>query len=676
MASVNLDPRSRLTGLLATALTILFLIVVQAHHFHDRPYRQDEAWTVDYALDNIERVGFIPHISQIFWLLAPENFIQDIWVHSFGHHENVVRFGSTLITVLALAIFARLAHDLFGQHAAWLALVLLGTYSMFVYFSHEARPYSILAFGAVGFQWALLRFVRSPSAKRWILAFLMATVPTYAHIFTVVVIIAQMICVLVFVKWDRERYRRGLILFLCIAVSVGYRIYLNYIDRGGVIHYNVKTSWKGLQTLYEWLRANPEILALLLLTGGLGVFLGSLAYSLLGRSGNPVSALDSQLPRPTAMDKLMRFPALWREGWLVLSGLLMLGIPLLANAYVPSLTPRNLLILAPTLALVAVVSLRHMPRYLQLLIVFFFCVPFVTQFRSLGGNAGYWELATYIEERIEADEDRLLIVAGQAWELIPINYFLQERTDSGLSEQDIFSVSWDNPAEDSYAPPSFLLEHWATGLAEGDWERLRSFLGESERIWVIKGELNQGGLNMLSQLSSEYSIYTAVDFPGETYYHPLEVLEYRRQPASITEPLWRFGDAFNLLAWRLNEDHIAKPCSTITVDSWWSPTQASAGLYSSTLVLVGEDGQGVVNADNVPGGAYLTSIWQPGQRYFDERELLIPCDLAEGEYSLVLGMYQLPAEAGDPVENLPVFTAAGEPSGRTYEYLTTLTVRP
>ncbi len=430
-----------------------------------------------------------------------------------------------------------------------------------------------------------------------------------------------------------------------------------------------------MQTLYDWLRANPEILALLLLAGGAVVFLVKLFCLVLGRADAALLVPDVLLPRPTLLDRRMRFPALWREGWLILSGLLMLGIPLLVNVYVPSLTPRNLLILAPTLALIAVISLRHMPRYLQFLIVFFFCVPFVTQFRSLSGNAGYWDLTTYIEERMVAGQDRLVIVAAQPWEVIPINYFLQHRMAFALNEQDIFSVSWRSPAEEPLAPPSFLAEHSASGLAEGDWERLRDFLGDSERVWVIKGNMNKGGQNMLAQLESEFSVYSVIDFPGETYYRALEVLEYRRQPDSISEPLWRFGDAFNLLAWRLNGGHIVQPCRPISVDTWWSLAQETTSLYSSTLALVGEDGQGVANADDSPGGAYLTSIWQSGQHYFDERELLVPCDLAEGEYSLVLGMYQLPAEAGDPVQNLPVYTAAGEPTGRRYEYLTTLTVR-
>ena len=675
MTSVNSDPRRRLSALILFAITTVFLIVVQSHHFHDRPYRQDEAWVVQFALENIERVGLISHTSQMFRQLTPENFIQDIWVNFFGHHENIVRFGSTLLTVFALAMFARLAGDLFDLRSAWLALVLLGTYPIVVYYTHEARPYAVLVCGTIGFQWALLRFIRQPKAMRACLALILAAVPTFVHPFMVAVLVAQAICVLVFVKWDRELYRRGLWLYALIAVVSLYRVYLNFADRGGVIRYNVFSTWDGVLTLYEHFRANPESLGLLLVAGGLLLFLVNLAGDLLGNSaGTPWSAAESH-ERPTALERRMRFPNHWLAGWLILSAVIMFGLPFIVNTFVPSMTPRNLLILAPTLVLIAVMALRQMPLHLQLLALLFFCVPFVSQFRSFTGNAGYWEMASYIEERFDPVEDRVLIAAGQSWESIPINYFLRERTGLSLSQEDIFSISWNNPAEDPFAPPGYLTDNWAAGLNPGDWERLQAFLGGSDGVWVIKGKPGQGAKNMLDRLASEFSLYTAVDFPGETYYLPLEVLAYRRPPAASAEPLWRFGDAFNVLSWRLNDDHTLQPCATISVDTWWSLAQESTGLYSSTLVLVGEDGLGVSNADDAPGGAYLTSIWQQDQLYFDERELLIPCDLAEGDYPLILGMYQQPAEAGDPVENLPVYTAQGEATGRRHQYLTTLRVR-
>ena len=137
---------------------------------------------------------------------------------------------------------------------------------------------------------------------------------------------------------------------------------------------------------------------------------------------------------------------------------------------------------------------------------------------------------------------------------------------------------------------------------------------------------------------------------------------------------WRFGADINLLSWRLNGDHRVQPCAQVSVDTWWSTERALDELYSSTLVIAGADGQGVANADNVPGGVYLTSIWQPAQLYFDERTLTIPCELPAGEYPLLLGMYVVPREADETLTVLPVHTAAGEPTGRQYEYLTTLVV--
>lgn len=663
MNASNPGSRSPAFALLLPALTIVFLIAVQAWHFHDRAYRQDEAWVVHYGLLNIERVGIVQHALQIFSQLAPENVLQDVWVHLFGHTERIVRFLSTLITAITLALFYRLAADLFNRRAAWLALALLGSYSVFVFYTHEARPYAALALGAVGFQWALLRFIKRPDRARGATALLFGVVPFYLHPFILYVFIAQLICILVFVRRDRDLYRRGIALFVILALLIGVRAWVNFENRDGVITYSIESSWRGVEELYDHFRANPEILGLFFFFGGVAALLSKLANQFRGRS-----AADAR----SSLDRRMRFVDGWREGWLVLSLVVMVGLALWVNASAPSLTPRNLLIAAPTLALIAVVALRAMPLQAQALALLFFCLPFVTQFRSHNGNAGYWELAASIDENYQPDRDRLVVVAAQAWEWIAINYFLQERTDIGIVADDIFIVSWEPQDKDSFGPAAIDEGRYAHGFADDDWGRLSDFLGERERLWVITGNPYIGGQNLLDAIDGAYTLYQTVDFPGETYYRALEVRQYRRHPGS-TDPLWRFGDDINLLSWRLNGAHQARPCQTISVDTWWSTDSDLERLYSSTLVLADAEGQGVINADNVPGGIYLTSIWQPGRPYFDTRQLTIPCDLAEGAYALLLGMYALEAD-GAPVSNLPVYTSFGEPTGRDYEYLTTLIV--
>jgi len=653
---MNASHPAKLLALLMPALIILFLIAVQAHHFHSRIYRQDEAWVVHYALENIERVGLVNHILQIFHKLPPGDVLQDIWVHLFGHIENIVRYFSTLTTALTLAMFYRLAADLFDKRTAHLALILLGTLGIFVYYTHEARPYAALAFGTVGFQWALLRFIRRPSRRRAILTLLLAVVPFYQHPFLLYVYAAQLICILVFVRWNRELYRRGAALFGALALLIALRAYLNFFERSGIIRYHTETSLRGLSELYDYFKFVPEALGLFLLLGGFAIFLGKI--------------VERVRSRKAAADPLMRFGGLWREGWVILSLMVMVALALLVNLAVPHVTPRNLLIAAPYLALIAAIALRRMHWQAQALALLFFCLPFALQFRPLNSNAGYWELANYIEQTYDPDQGRLVVMAPRIWQWIPIKYFLDERTHLGLSDSDIFYVTLE-PQENDFAPQSLDESQFAFDRRGSHLQRLQTYLGERDKLWVIRasGEPDEGGDRVTEWIETGYSLYQAVDFPGENYYRALEVLEYRRHPDDAVA--WvRFGDDVILTDWRLNDSVEVVPGQTISVDTWWATDAPLDVMLSSTLVIADQNGQGISHADDAPGGVYLTSIWRPGQLYFDERHLTIPDHIEAGEYPLLLGLYDFQV-----VENLPVKTAAGDATGNDLQYLTTLTVR-
>ena len=656
MTITTLNTRSRFLTLLLPAATVLFVIVVQAHHFHDRPYRQDEAWVVHYALENIERVGLLNHVLQIFYLVPPENVLQDIWVHLFGHIENIVRYFSTLVTAITLALYFRLAADLYDRRTAWVSLAVLGSYSVFTYYCHEARPYAALVLGAVGFQWALLRFIRRSKRSNACLVLVLGVAPFYIHPFIIYVFAAQLICILVFVHWNRDLYRRGAYLFVALALLIGMRAWINFSDRSGVIKYNIESSLQGLIEVVDHFRFNPETLGFFLLAVGVVGILSKLAHT-----------------RTITDDSTMRFAWAWREGWLLLSLLSMVVMTFTVNAFVPSLTPRNLLIASPYLALIVAIALRRFPLHAQLIALIFLIVPFVTQFRSHNGNAGYWELADYVGRHYERDRDRLMIITEQAWEWIAINYFLKERTGIPFTDDDIFYMGWEGGDKDRFVPVAIEEGNFVTGLAKGDWRRLQPWLGDYEKLWIIRTRDFIGGRNMIDAIESEYTLYGTIDFPGETYYTAIEVLQYRRHPADL-QTLWRYGEDFNLLSWRLNDDYQVQACQTISVDSWWSISNETDTLYSSTLVIVDGDGQGAASSDNVPGGVYLTSIWQPGRPYFDERQLAIPCNLAAGEYPLLLGLYELTPDENSAVQNLEVVTAEGEATGRHLEYLTTITV--
>lgn len=642
------NPLSKFASLALPALAILFLVAVQAYHFQARPYRQDEAWVVHLALENIERVGLVNYLLQIFYKLPPENFMQDLWVHLFGHIENIVRWLATLTTALTLAMFYRLAADLFDRQTGRLALILLGTLSVFVYYTHEARPYAALAFGAVGFPWALLRFIRRPSRRHAALTLLLGVLPFYQHPFMLYVYAAQLVCILAFVRWNRELYRRAAALFGTLGLLIALRAYFNFSERSGAIDYITETSWRGLTELYDHFKFNPEALGLFLILGGLAVFLGSLVNS-----------------RTMPLDPRMRFGRAWREGWPILSLLVMVGLAMLVNLFAPSLTPRNLLMAAPCLALIAAIALRRMHWPAQILALLFFCAPFVLQFRPHNGNAGYWELADYIEENYDPQRGRLAITAPRAWQWIPIKYFLDERTALGLSDSDIFYVT--PQGQEPFAPRNPHESLVARDARGSHLQRLQAYLGERDKLWVIRAGIrpDKGIERVIEWIESGYSLYRAIDFPGEGYYRALEALEYRRHPENA-EAAARFGDDISLISWRLNDSVQVQPCQDISLETWWTVDAPLDALYSLTLVIANQSGQGISQADGAPGELYPTSIWQPGQRYFDERILTVPCDIEAGEYALLLGLYDV---LQDEIRNLPVKSTGG-----ALLYLTTIHV--
>lgn len=638
---------SNLFSILIPALLILFVLSVQAHHFHDRAYRQDEAWVVHYAVENIQRVGFFNHIMQIFRFLPPENVLQDVWVYLFGHVEPIVRFFSTLTTFITLAVFYRLVSDLFDKQTGRIAVILLGTLSMFVFYTHEARPYAALAFGTVGFQWALLRFIRQPNRTYAVLALLFGVIPFYQHPFLLYVYGAQVICILVFVRWNRDLYLRGMTLFATLTALISIRIFINFSSREGQIDYSTPTTLEGVLNLYNEFKFNPEFLGLFLLLAG---FLIPITYLKIRNDSYPT----------------FRFGIHWRQGWMVVTFVAMLMLVLGVNAISPNVTPRNLLIIAPSIAMIASYALRHVPWQGQWVALVIFCVPFVTQFRTHNSNAGYWEVRDYMAEHYDTNEGRILVIAPQIWEWIPIKYYLDEQTDLSLTNDDILYVSVHST--DRFAPHSLEDDEVVRGYGDADFEQLQTYLGERDKVWVIETTPYSGGDNVMAWLDERYTTYNQVSFPGEGYYRALEIIEYRRQPQSL-DTVVRFGEEIRLEGWTLNDSVEIQPCQTLSVDTWWQTDDPSDALYSSTLVIADANGQGIANADDMPGGMFMTSIWEADTLYFDERNLTVPCDIDSGQYLLLLGLYDI-----ETVENLPVNSADGLPMGTNLLYLTTLTV--
>lgn len=84
-----------------------------------------------------------------------------------------------------------------------------------------------------------------------------------------------------------------------------------------------------------------------------------------------------------------------------------------------------------------------------------------------------------------------------------------------------------------------------------------------------------------------------------------------------------------------------KAGQSVSVRLFWQAGQSVAENYVVFIHLLDDGGQIKAQNDDLPrAGAYPTPWWQPGQIVEDSHTLVLPPDLPQGAYQLVVGLYQ------------------------------------
>ncbi len=99
-----------------------------------------------------------------------------------------------------------------------------------------------------------------------------------------------------------------------------------------------------------------------------------------------------------------------------------------------------------------------------------------------------------------------------------------------------------------------------------------------------------------------------------------------------------FDSRFRLLGFNAPESAAAGDAFPITL--YWEAAAPDGRDYTVFIHLLNEAGELVAQSDGQPGaGTYPTSIWAGGERVVDEHVLTLSPDLAAGEYTLLVGLY-------------------------------------
>ncbi len=129
-------------------------------------------------------------------------------------------------------------------------------------------------------------------------------------------------------------------------------------------------------------------------------------------------------------------------------------------------------------------------------------------------------------------------------------------------------------------------------------------------------------------------------------------------PASLTTTvpaLADFGGELSLIKLVLPEQARWTPGATLPITLTWQARRPMTQAYVQTLQLLDATGQLIAQQDGqLFGGALPTTQWQPARAIHDATALILPPDLAPGQYTVIVAWY-----APESGARLPVGVPAG-----------------
>ena len=118
---------------------------------------------------NLRELSFIEMLGPLrYGQFGPVGFltIQNALAATLGESEFVLRLPALLAGLVGLVLFVLLARRVLPGHAAWLAVGLFAVSRHLVYWSADAKPYSIDVLGALVIAWLALDWIEGPDSRR------------------------------------------------------------------------------------------------------------------------------------------------------------------------------------------------------------------------------------------------------------------------------------------------------------------------------------------------------------------------------------------------------------------------------------------------------------------------------------------------------------------------------
>lgn len=210
-------------------ILISIILIGAAFRFYKIDYQSvwlDEIHTLNEANPELSLsemytslMGSDPHPPLYFILVQ-------LFFKLFGYSTLVLRIFSALLGIAGLYAIYSLGKELMNKKVGLIATALLAVNYFHIYYSQEARMYSMLFFTTTLAFLFLIRFIKKPTLKSALFHGLFAALMIYTHFFALFALFAQYIILLIFIVKPFNTDRKKMFLYSFFSGILTLLLYL------------------------------------------------------------------------------------------------------------------------------------------------------------------------------------------------------------------------------------------------------------------------------------------------------------------------------------------------------------------------------------------------------------------------------------------------------------------
>ncbi|MBL8134383.1 MAG: glycosyltransferase family 39 protein [Anaerolineae bacterium] len=568
------------------------------------------------------------HPPGYYWLLAG-------WRLLAGESEMALRLLSAFASLLTAAFAAALGKRLFGAVAGLSAAVIVAVNTFSIYYAQEARMYALLALWTAAGFWALVEYLRQPSAQRALLLAAINTAGLYTQYAFPLFMIAQGVVALAALTRrvpagaEREGRRAQItpVVWYAAANLLTIALFLPWLP----------TAWAQITT---WPRAADPVPAL----QAFADLSRTLILGIVPTLNAPAIAVILMLFGGITLPRCPAWRWLLPIAWTLLPVVVFVGLGL----YQPD--DRKLMLPAQ------VGAALWIGRGIWVLWTGQ-AVTVRSRLRALTGRSAHGPAVGSMD--VILGGLRLAAALSLLWMVTALSEGLGAlRTDPAFQRADYRGVAAQisaltrpgdavildapNQAEvfGYYFDESASVYPLPAGLSADDNATRRAveqIIGEHWRIFAVFWGEDERDPNRIVEKTLDAGAFEMRD----TWYGDVRLVQYLT-PAELTLALEvdaRFGDSIWLEDAALNGRDFVQD-DALQIELRWRTDTALDARYKVFVQLLNPDGTLAAQRDSEPGGGLaLTTTWTPGEIVSDRHALELPAEA--GQYTLIVGLYAI-----------------------------------